>query len=482
MIRFLQLVTIVFVATFTLWVNSSNSAYGQNLRGDDLFLDGGGSNPEIYFIKNGFAPRIRMSSDPFSNFSSLSFELQKDAGGSYLPRFHLENKAPPLAAGVYGNGFAIGTVLPNAPLHIHSSDTMGYPEAKIFIQNRSSTTSSRELIRLENNGGISIRMLDNWENTFFKMENVNDSFEIASGPVHFRIDNDSTDNALNLAGTGIGIGTRSPESTLHILADGVSSDFTSATIRGEVTNDLPAMDRVMLDLRNNGAIVMNMLDTSVTGAMPYQVRTANDRLSFQQFGGNRAGLAIFGDGAVRFVANGVPNLTVTSNGNLNVIGQSGGGNLNVLGPAGGAGNLFVKGNIRYNGTLSGPSDRNIKENFQEIDPQQILKKVANLPITKWNYIADEKDTPHLGPMAQDFYSAFGLGDDQKRIPLMDNGGVALAAIKGLNQVVEAKEKKIVELNQALQDQSQALQDQNELILELSERMERLELMINPPQE
>ena len=60
-------------------------------------------------------------------------------------------------------------------------------------------------------------------------------------------------------------------------------------------NAFGAQDRVMLDLRNSGAIVMNVLDTSVTGAMPYQIRTANDRMSFQQFGGNRAGFAIFGD-------------------------------------------------------------------------------------------------------------------------------------------------------------------------------------------
>ena len=39
----------------------------------------------------------------------------------------------------------------------------------------------------------------------------------------------------------------------------------------------------------------------------------------------------------------------------------------------------------------------------------------------------------MGPMAQDFYAAFGLGSGDTTITSLDPDGVALAAIQGLNQ-------------------------------------------------
>ncbi len=79
-----------------------------------------------------------------------------------------------------------------------------------------------------------------------------------------------------------------------------------------------------------------------------------------------------------------------------------------------------------------PSDRNLKENFAPVNPREVLEKVAALPITRWNFKGDEA-TPHLGPMAQDFHAAFGLGTDERHIATVDADGVALAAIQGLNK-------------------------------------------------
>jgi beta-xylosidase len=45
---------------------------------------------------------------------------------------------------------------------------------------------------------------------------------------------------------------------------------------------------------------------------------------------------------------------------------------------------------------------------------------------------------HLGPVAQDFHAAFGLGSDDRHIATVDADGVALAAIQGLNRKVEAE--------------------------------------------
>jgi hypothetical protein len=81
------------------------------------------------------------------------------------------------------------------------------------------------------------------------------------------------------------------------------------------------------------------------------------------------------------------------------------------------------------------SDRHLKENFDPVNPREVLEKVATLPISRWNFKGDTA-TPHVGPMAQDFHAAFGLGEDDKHIATVDADGVALAAIQGLNQKLE----------------------------------------------
>jgi hypothetical protein len=88
------------------------------------------------------------------------------------------------------------------------------------------------------------------------------------------------------------------------------------------------------------------------------------------------------------------------------------------------------------GSWTSMSDRNAKENFALLDPQSVLAKVAALPLSTWNYKAQNPAIRHLGPMAQDFKAAFGLGETDTGITSVDADGVALAAIQGLNQKLE----------------------------------------------
>ena len=105
------------------------------------------------------------------------------------------------------------------------------------------------------------------------------------------------------------------------------------------------------------------------------------------------------------------------------------------------------------------SDRNAKENFAPLDGMTVLAKVISIPMTEWNYKDDAVGTRHIGPMAQDFHAAFDLnGADNKHISVIDEGGVALAAIQGLNQKVEEqraelnrKEAEINELKKRLDE-------------------------------
>lgn len=91
------------------------------------------------------------------------------------------------------------------------------------------------------------------------------------------------------------------------------------------------------------------------------------------------------------------------------------------------------------------SDRHVKENISPIDSDQILATVVNLPIAIWNYSSQDTAIQHIGPMAQDFYVSFGLGEDDKHINTVDADGVSLAAIQGMYAIVQEQEAKINQL-------------------------------------
>jgi hypothetical protein len=89
----------------------------------------------------------------------------------------------------------------------------------------------------------------------------------------------------------------------------------------------------------------------------------------------------------------------------------------------------------------------------------LLDKVAAMPISHWNFKGDTA-TPHLGPMAQDFHAAFGLGTDDKHIATVDADGVALAAIQGLNQKLDETRAENAELKQRLEKLEQLISEKN----------------------
>ena len=88
------------------------------------------------------------------------------------------------------------------------------------------------------------------------------------------------------------------------------------------------------------------------------------------------------------------------------------------------------------------SDRAKKANFSTVDPREVLGKVVGLPITTWNYTSQGPNVRHIGPMAQDFYAAFGVGEDDTHINMVDAIGVAMAAIQGLYQIVQEQEARL----------------------------------------
>ena len=83
------------------------------------------------------------------------------------------------------------------------------------------------------------------------------------------------------------------------------------------------------------------------------------------------------------------------------------------------------------------SDVNKKENFSPVDGEAFLEKIGRMTLSSWNYKGqDPKYFRHYGPMAQDFFEAFGhdgygtIGTDTT-INQADLEGVNLIAVQAL---------------------------------------------------
>jgi hypothetical protein len=152
-------------------------------------------------------------------------------------------------------------------------------------------------------------------------------------------------------------------------------------------------------------------------------------------------------------------ITGSSNIDIGNVGQAGDANIIRIGTSQTA--TYLAGTV-YGNNVQLTSDRNAKENFQPVDNQALLAKVASLPVSEWNYKTEGQAMQHIGPMAQDFQAAFQLSADDQHISVVDEGGVALAAIQGLNQKLN---EKVVEI-QRLEKRLDALQT---LVKQLAEK-------------
>ena len=127
------------------------------------------------------------------------------------------------------------------------------------------------------------------------------------------------------------------------------------------------------------------------------------------------------------------------------------------------------GNLIIAGTLMQGSSRDIKQDISPVDPSSILDRVARLPVSTWRYRADESGALHVGPMAQDFRAAFGLGEDDAFLAPSDLAGVGLAAIQALRREVEGRDAEIGILKQQNEDLARRLAILEEQIRELAGR-------------
>ncbi len=260
-------------------------------------------------------------------------------------------------------------------------------------------TSNTPALRLEqnNSGGFTAQTWDiagNEANFFVR--------DVTSGSrLPLRIRPGAPTSSVDISADGfVGIGTSSPSKKLHVLL-------------GNSTND------TALILQNNEAVRFDLINTSTANggvATTWFWQVDNDtprtfRLSKQGGGGT----------------------VVAITGRNNADGTT----------------MVVAGSVSATSFIT-TSTKSAKTDGAKLDPLAVLDKVAGLPIESWRFKDEAEGVRHVGPYAEDFKAAFGLGHTDQAIELQDASGVALVAIQGLYQRLVELEKQNAELNRRLE--------------------------------
>ena len=126
------------------------------------------------------------------------------------------------------------------------------------------------------------------------------------------------------------------------------------------------------------------------------------------------------------------------------------------------------------GAWSCSSSRTIKEAFAAVDPEDILRRLRETPVSTWSYIAEKRRARHLGPVAEDFRAAFGLGSDDTSIGLADIDGVNFVAAQALEARTAALQQRLDESAARVEALEAELAATRSRLLELAARLSRLE--------
>jgi hypothetical protein len=90
------------------------------------------------------------------------------------------------------------------------------------------------------------------------------------------------------------------------------------------------------------------------------------------------------------------------------------------------------------GTWACTSSRSMKDRVSAVDVDELLVRLRTVPVNIWGYINEPGNVRHIGPFAEDFHAAFGLGVSDTAIGLQDIDGVNFAAIQALDARTRAQ--------------------------------------------
>jgi len=121
------------------------------------------------------------------------------------------------------------------------------------------------------------------------------------------------------------------------------------------------------------------------------------------------------------------------------------------------------------GVFSCSSSRTLKDHFGAVDGEELLARLRGVPVSTWSYISEGAQVRHMGPFAEDFRAAFGLGLGRTTIGLGDIDGVNFAAVKALEvRTIDLQEQ----LNQRTREVTQLRGEVDELRAQVQALLQR----------
>lgn len=124
------------------------------------------------------------------------------------------------------------------------------------------------------------------------------------------------------------------------------------------------------------------------------------------------------------------------------------------------------------GSWSMISDQRKKRDLILLSPLNYQTQFLALPVSQWTY--KNQRVAHIGPMAQDMYSIFSVGEKPTAINMIDSDGITFLGIKMLNSMLLEVEEKLA-INKAktlLEKEKEAQSEMEERIKEIYEKLDR----------
>jgi len=353
---------------------------------------------------------------------------------------------------------------------------------RMFFEDTSSTASFPS-----NDWRIVINDTTNGGANYFAVEDTNGARQ------PFKIEAGARANSLYVKSGGrVGLGTANPVVTLHMVEgntpttrleqDG-SSGFTPQTwdLAGNEANFF------IRDVTNGSKLPFRIQPNAPTNSITVQASTGAVGFGTNAPNANAA-IHIQRQGAVRVYYQDTSAATAATwftglDSDMMQISKTGTGVAEVTvrerNDPGGNPTLKVEGSVQAT-NVTFTSSRAKKTDLSPVNGALVLAKVAEMPMAEWTFKDEQNGRRHIGPMAEDFHAAFELGGENKNISVIDASGVALAAIKGLNEKLEsdlaARERDLEELRAQTSDQIADLQRDRD---ELARRLAALEALLKP---
>jgi hypothetical protein len=261
----------------------------------------------------------------------------------------------------------------------------------------------------------------------FPASDINDNCVLAADP-------NFTSSDLYLRGNGdvtIELDSDSDESAQFQIMNGAGSTILSLDENGigVQTGPQSVIELKSTNSANGSVLVLNNLSGS---------STYTGAINFQNTGGTRGQVAYRSNNTMDFRVN-LVDAFMQLGGPVNDITMNNGAKL-------------TKSGVWTNA----PVASNARSLQKSVDPVTILSAIRDLPIHYWSS-KDSQQTRHMSPAAEDFYKAFGCGEDDQHLASSDMAAVALAAVQALQRDNEILKRENISLRTQLTDLDSRLQ-------------------------